>query len=253
VQKIFPIEERQNRRVLAYALAGAVDIPDANGVSIFNFAQEFFDALPKLAKMPIADLPSYAVQLAGLVNERLLLERQSGTISRYPTVAGYPGLIVRAAFLGYYKDMGCLAQLIFHHDNQILCSPSLTKMEVGPTDFEVVSGAKFINRKIFKSKDLRFSKYRTPSVRKGIPPSKLSEATELVRNYIQACIDNQRRDEECSMIGGRVHIATITPTEGFKWVEGFAPMHLTPAGTRCNGLSEQGSIQRSRWSHDDEV
>jgi len=128
------------------------------------------------------------------------------------------GVIAKVMLIGYYSDVGCVAEIDFRHDNQTLLEPVLTKELVGPTNFEVFSGSKFIANRIFNSKDPKFLKYRTVSVKKGMPPATLSEATELVRNYIQACIDNQSRDDECRQIGGQPHVATISPEHGFEWV-----------------------------------
>jgi hypothetical protein len=218
VQKVFPIEEKQNKRVLAYGLAGAVDIPDSDGVSLFNFADEFSTAAQRLTDVPIAGLDSYAKQLSGLVNERLLMKRQIGDLSSYPSIPNAAGVIAKVMLVGYYRDVGCLVELDFRHSNQTLLEPAPGKSLIGPTSFEVFSGSNFIVKKMFRSKDVKFSKYRTRSLRKGIPPQTLSEATELVRNYIQACIDNQSRDEECKSIGGQPQVATISPEHGFEWV-----------------------------------
>jgi len=218
VQKIFPIEEKQNRRALAYGLAGAVDIVNQDGTSLFNFADEFSTAVQRLTDVPIAGLDSYAKRLSALVNERLRMKRENGGISDYPSIPNAAGVIAKVMLVGYYGDVGCLAEFDFRHSNQTLLEPALTKMLVGPTSFEIFSGSKFIADRMFNSKDPKFSKYRTVSVRKGIPPATLSEAEELVRNYIQACIDNQSRDEECRQIGGQPHVATISPEHGFEWV-----------------------------------
>jgi hypothetical protein len=217
VQKIFPIEEKQNKRVLAYALAGAVNIANPDGLSIFNFAQEFSAAVPRLTGTQIHGLDNYCKQLAELVNERLLIVRENGCLSEYPSIPNYPGVIARVVFVGYYSDLGCLAQIEFRHDNQTLLPPILTKLAVGPPSFEIFSGSAFISKMIFESKGLGFSRYRTRSVKKGIPPNTLLEAKELVRNYIQACIDNHTRDKECESIGGQPQVATVSPKRGFEW------------------------------------
>ena len=218
VQKIFPIEEKQNRRVLAYGLAGAVDIVNQEGTSLFNFAGEFSTAVQRLTGVRITGMDGYAKQLSALVNERLLMKRQDGDISHYPCIPNTAGVIAKVILVGYYSDLGCLTELDFRHDNQTLLEPALTKMLVGPTSFEVFSGSKFIADKMFNSKDRRFSKYRTASVEKGVPPNTLLEAKELVRNYIRACIDNQSRDDERRQVGGQPHVATISPEHGFEWV-----------------------------------
>src|ERR1700686_1388779 len=48
------------------------------------------------------------------------------------------------------------------------------------------------------------------------------------RAYIEACISEEGRalDPSCKDIGGKIHMASITPNDGFHWVPGFEP----PAG-----------------------
>jgi len=215
IQKIFPIEEKQNGRVLAYGLAGAVHILDQGGTSRFNFAKEFSTPVQQLTPVRITSMESYAKELSALVNKNLLTKRQNLDIDHYPCMPNTAGVIARVILVGYYRDVGCLVKLDLCHNDQVLLEPAL---RVGPASFEVFSGSKFIADKIFKSKDRGFSKYRTLSVRKGIPPKTLFEAEELVRSYIQACIDNQSRDDECTLIGGQPHVATVSPEHGFKWL-----------------------------------
>jgi hypothetical protein len=46
-------------------------------------------------------------------------------------------------------------------------------------------------------------------------------------SYIQASADPEaaKVDEYANAIGGHIHMATITPTEGFQWVPGFEPIN----------------------------
>ena len=48
----------------------------------------------------------------------------------------------------------------------------------------------------------------------------LAEATNLARAYIEACCDPVAReiDPGCRLIGGHIHVATLTQTDGFRWV-----------------------------------
>lgn len=72
-----------------------------------------------------------------------------------------------------------------------------------------------------------FEKYKTPSFRKLIrrQGASLQEAIEAATNYIEACSQPEAKalDEACGSIGGRIHIATIKPTEGFAWVPKMGP------------------------------
>jgi hypothetical protein len=72
--------------------------------------------------------------------------------------------------------------------------------------------------------DQTFSAYQTP-----LPSPEqitLTQGIESAKNHIHVCSDPRAVEidpETCSKIGGRVQIATITPSEGFKWVPGYEP------------------------------
>jgi hypothetical protein len=44
--------------------------------------------------------------------------------------------------------------------------------------------------------------------------------------YIAACSDPiaLELDEFCHTIGGHIHVATVTPDHGFRWVPGLGPI-----------------------------
>jgi hypothetical protein len=55
----------------------------------------------------------------------------------------------------------------------------------------------------------------------------LSEAVRVARSAILAHSQPEAIEidpEPCRAIGGRIHIATLTPREGFKWVAGYEPI-----------------------------
>ena len=79
------------------------------------------------------------------------------------------------------------------------------------------------NPELLNSGDARFAKYISPP-REGIPT--LSVGIERVRNDILANFDPDayKIDETIRWrVGGRVQIATITISDGFRRVPGFEP------------------------------
>jgi hypothetical protein len=55
---------------------------------------------------------------------------------------------------------------------------------------------------------------------------KLRDAIALVKSYFQACSDPKVRkfdESHCASLSSRIHIATITPGDGFAWVSGHQP------------------------------
>lgn len=51
-------------------------------------------------------------------------------------------------------------------------------------------------------------------------PLSSADGADMARAYIAACANSKGRkiDVECAAIGGRVHVAEITP-DGFKWID----------------------------------
>jgi hypothetical protein len=73
-----------------------------------------------------------------------------------------------------------------------------------------------------------WKRYRTPNLVKLLERRQVSldEAVEAATDYIEACEDPEakRIDETaCREIAGDIHIATIKPNEGFRWVPGREP------------------------------
>ena len=66
--------------------------------------------------------------------------------------------------------------------------------------------------------DPRLAAYRTPKVFGD--KMTLEQAIISSRSYIQAhsSAEAQLIDPECRRSGGHIHIAKITPTDGFQWI-----------------------------------
>jgi len=47
-------------------------------------------------------------------------------------------------------------------------------------------------------------------------PKSLDDGEKLAESYIEICIANNLKFEECKDIGGRIQIAAVTPS-GFEW------------------------------------
>lgn len=86
-----------------------------------------------------------------------------------------------------------------------------------------ISGSEVVADLLFQTTDPRFSVYRV-----NAPTYTLAKATDIARNYILACCDPValQIDPNCADIGGHIHMAIITPAEGFRWIAGFEPAPL---------------------------
>jgi hypothetical protein len=131
VQKIFSIDEPS--RSLAYAMAGAVYIPNEKGQAAFDFATEAKKAAKTLATSGAGDLTRYAEKFSRLVNNSLLSAKNSGRIAQYPTTPavgldnGPGGTIVHLFFIGYYAGAPSWTDVRFFHLNQQLAGNLLGK------------------------------------------------------------------------------------------------------------------------------
>jgi hypothetical protein len=111
----------------------------------------------------------------------------------------FPGL----AFVGYVNGKEQLAQVEIRHRCGQWLPPSLTPLLLRPSGLAIATGSEAVYRALEKAGMLR-------------APKSLQEGAELARSYIQTCIENNETCDECKGIGGKIHIAAVTPN-GFEW------------------------------------
>ncbi|HUY12394.1 MAG TPA: hypothetical protein VMX16_02035 [Terriglobia bacterium] len=229
VRKIFSIEEPG--RSLAYGMAGSIYTGDDSG-AIFDFATEAERAAKALRNRRPGDLTRYVELFVRLVNKSYADAKQDGRISEYatcpnvePSGEGERGnTVANMFFVGYYDGDPAWSNVRFWHDNQRLRSPTGYLKRLRRGQLEISGSAKIANL-LFETDDPRFAEFRRPK-----PPKQedltLSEAVEVAKGYIRACSSDAGRqaDENCASIGGHLHIATVTPDCGFRWVPGFEPI-----------------------------
>lgn len=209
-QKIFPVEKQTTAR-LAYALAGTIRIGEAADQVIFDFDIE--------ATRTFRDTEAsgnwfdYVSAITTVLNGALNLARQnSGSTLTLPTETWL-------FILGFYGRHRKGAHVVFRHKARA------TEAEVclHPPGF---NHGPFGSGRIFElldNEDPRFGRLAKPK-RKGI--ATLSQAVERARNDVLAHCDPKALEideETCRGIGGRIQVATITFTAGFRWVPGFEP------------------------------
>jgi hypothetical protein len=218
-QKIFPVEEPG--RSLAYAMAGASHIPGGVGKMPFDFIIEAQETIKDFARRRPADLHRYAEIVSRRINSHLRDAKETGRIRKYPSAeddapAGSAGTtIVQIHFVGYFEGRPSWTKVTLFHRNQVLASPMIDSPRVRP-GLEIV-GSGVVANLLFETEDPRFASYR----RAKQQDMTLAEAVEDARNYVHACSDpiGKSVDKKCEKIGGHIHIATIKPDEGFRWVE----------------------------------
>jgi hypothetical protein len=216
-QKIFDIPGMQ----IGYALMGTVELsPEDSKETTFDFCDQVVKSIEYLGPRKFKDLFEYASELAGPINNRLAEARRNATIGPYPAQPSkLPGPghdIARVLFDGYYQDKPSRVHVRFFHDNQKLSTPQITREPLGP----LVLGPGALLYLILDENDQRFTRYRRPW------DDTLPGAVEACKNCILAFSSPEALeiDQEASLgVGPNVHIATITRTDGFQWVQGFKP------------------------------
>jgi hypothetical protein len=109
--------------------------------------------------------------------------------------------IAHVLLVGYYNGKPYRTGVKFSHRNLMLQPPFVDDIIESPDNFDVLTGSDVILQQF----------------QPMVAPESLQEAAELIRRYIQACVDNRSNHADCATIGGRVHVATVT-TERFAWI-----------------------------------
>jgi len=151
----------------------------------------------------------------------------------FPPLMEEPGLpgnpILHLFFFGYHRGVAETIDVRFWHRFHILAEPIITPLEndIGFPPF--IRGSSIVGDLLFNSKaglrlrtppDERFSRHRKliPNDWKNLT---ISQASKIARDYIRACKSPVGRKIDrniCFSIGGHIHVAKITPSEGFQWI-----------------------------------
>ncbi len=219
-QKIFPV--LAPGRTLACALMGSVSNADKS----FDLATESRKTAALLCSKRFKNLHNYAEAFARLVKENVTTAREDGRLGAYQEET-----VAKMILAGYFRGERCSCSMTFAHHNQILCSPIFDDYSRGDTALgSRFWGSEIVGKLVFKTDDQRFAPYRG----KGSPnrSTSLSDAAEIAGDYIKACSESADIDPCCAYIGGHIHIAKITPANGFEWV--IPPRTGNQAAT-CSG------------------
>jgi len=235
-QKIFLINKPGI--ALAYSLAGTVVIgPKNSNEIIFNFYRElsrtiesgqFERSRPKtlheLVRLYANDLHG---RLCAAMKERpdtCFLEEK---YQRRETDRGGGFRIVQIFFDGYHRGVPSRAHVDFWHVNQKLRKPDPFPDDLDVNVGRVVGyGSEKVSSRL-SNNSFKFRKYRLPRQNWTDRAVTLAEGIQHARDFIEAHKSEEARqiDEEmCSAVGGHIHIATVTRSDGAAWVPGFEPV-----------------------------
>ena len=216
-QKIFPVEGRP----LAYVLLGTTKLLKDGQVSL-DLGLGISNSAKALASRNPSDAVLYLDRLCRPLHKSLLNAKNNGLV-RYPERTERPpepgATIVWVFLVGYYENRPTSAHCRLFHRNQKLAgiAPQIDGVKPG---WYRAHGSEKVWNLVDVPLDITFSKYRT-----AIPKPEqfgLSQAIEWTKTRIQVCCDPKAKEidpDNCNKIGGRIHIATITPERGFRWEE----------------------------------
>lgn len=205
-QKIVRIDGSGRR--LACACTGVAQIsPDDSEGIVFDFLTQANTVAKQLHYRRYKNLRQYTLALAHEINGRLSDVKSSGKIAKYPSCTRLPmdtaDLIAALYIDGFYDGVPSRNEVHFRHNDQELLEPAVV-------DQPIENGNAIIQGP------------HTPgfTVLQRSTIGTIEEAVESARAYIRSCSDPESiaiDPEACAMIGGHVHIATITRQTDFHW------------------------------------
>jgi hypothetical protein len=230
-QKIFPMSGTERHVVCSFY--GRVTFWNEADEKVFNFASACRDAAASIASVPARDANEFAGLICPLVLESLASVKRSGRLNRYPSPQPpQPGelgrTLVRVFVDGYFSEQPYRTGIRFYHVDQKLGWDHRLH-ELSSWNKSLFYGSSRVADLLFKTSDPRLEKHRTNACRLVATrlshpdtPVPLCDAVEAARNFIAACSDRVAQEidgEDYQRIGGEPQIATITPKEGFHWVD----------------------------------
>ena len=192
---------------------------------MFDFIQAIEMAVNIIPPDRHESLMDYSRLLATAIHRQLEERRRSGAIRFTETpnerAPGGNFTIARVLIDGYFKGAPGRTDLLFSHKGQV---PDTQILSRDIDDQPMVYGSGAVAKRFCS--DPIFALYRTVQDRPLHRSEVLSTEIHRAKCVIAAQGSPEARaiDPICRYIGGRPHIATVTPGEGFNWVPGFEPI-----------------------------
>jgi len=198
---------------LAYAITGSVrdwrgfDLPQIIDAQIYAIQNQKFD-----------DFYSCLRVLGGKINRAINDARSHGALEAFPQInkmeQSHAWIIARIYFCGYFDHLPCFSQIDFFHFPE---GNSQFKVNEKSLVQPFVIGSDIVWRRMYGNPpDPLFADFVH---RLDTPPS-LEDAKRFAQGYVKACssaLGLEVDEPFCKMIGGHLHMATITKSDGFSW------------------------------------
>ncbi len=207
---------------MAYSLCGRVAFDTKDKENAVNLLKDAPYGITAISGREDADLTSYAFSFGSYLYAILKKAQDTTDLEPFPTKQtdrqGGEYDICHVFLAGYWNEQPGWRFISLRHRDQILLEPRVftSPLQKGPR----IYGSGEIETRLFKNDDPALCLYRVKGFQDSEQPS-LSDGIEALKNYILACCDPEIKTfdpEICKAIGGRIHIATVTPKNGFEWV-----------------------------------
>jgi hypothetical protein len=142
-----------------------------------------------------SSLEEYAMKLGEFLHFALV---KFSPVACYPEEY-FPGVV----FVGYVNGKPERAKVEIRHSGSRWVTPSLANFPAHPCGLAIGHGPEMVLHGMDNSEML-------------YTPQSVGEGVKLAESYIEICIANNQRCDECKDIGGRIHIAAVTPS-GYEW------------------------------------
>lgn len=221
-QKIFPLESPIGP--FAYTINGTAElfIGDSEEILV-SLAEETRRSAEFLRGRRTSNLTGYAVRLVRPAYNALKDVWESIDPQSHPSQPSLPGergnTILRLSLDGYHGEFPESVGVRLFHENGRLREPEVLPERLQTGFHMAAAPAPMIGQILWMDEnDHRLSAYK--GRRMWADEITLADAIERSRLFIQAHSDPEAivLDANCLEVGGHIHIATITPSEGFKWI-----------------------------------
>jgi len=219
-QKIFPIRSASYQLVLG--VSGAASLLEKNEKSDISprkdiFKKIFCDTIEQLNCYSFSTLTEYSERFVSEVRTKVIPYLTDDIFSDISQK-----LEVRLVFAGYFNAEPSLSDFVLSLSKGVcgkIDESGKHRRRVGKS---YIIGSIKVALSLIIGKE--FAEFSTPDFEKiyyGHSDLSLLAALVSAKNYISACETPSARDlcDYCKSIGGDKSVATITPSEGFKWVE----------------------------------
>jgi hypothetical protein len=192
----------------AYAMYGEIGIGDYNPDTpiLLDLSQEIRKFLEFGDYSLSFDFLAYANRIAANLHQSIAGTKDRGAIWGGNQESLRPGqVIARIILCGFFDGTPMEINIRFEHVNQTLLPPRVFPVDLQRSNPEVF-GSLLVTQRLFRQPES--------------PDLSLLEAAKKIERYIQFCDSERGRklDPMCRTIGGRIHIAAITP-KGFQWLK----------------------------------